>query len=213
MQPISTRKVERVLFKNSANSFILFPCRTTQASCAVLSGTWHLPPASKAKKPFSIRAITRCLRSLLSAMVLKNEFDPTSTFFVSLVLSLIHFVFLCFIYSIYCPIYLRKIIFPCRTHNKIEQILVSQIVVHSWTKWLTSDHEQYLRSETLKLSVRHQLFQRLYILSTPSVKQPLDGQYFCTILLCNNIDVAPRRSVLLQNNIAQYYCAIVFTFS
>ena len=29
-----------------------------------------------------------------------------------------------------------------------------------------------------------------------SLKRPLDGQYFCTTLLCNNIEVAPRRSIL-----------------
>ena len=28
------------------------------------------------------------------------------------------------------------------------------------------------------------------------LKRPLDGQYFCTTLLCNNIEVALRRSIL-----------------
>ena len=63
---------------------------------------------------------------------------------LSLVLSSIHFVcfllfvFLWFIYSIYCTTYLCKIIFPCVAHNKRERTLVSQILVHLWTADLWS---------------------------------------------------------------------------
>ena len=89
--PYLVRRAERVLFINSANSFVLFPCRTTRVHCriaplalpiilnlwahlcAVLSGTWHLRLASEGEKPFSITAITRSLWSLLSTMILKNE--------------------------------------------------------------------------------------------------------------------------------------------
>ena len=35
-----------------------------------------------------------------------------------------------------------------------------------------------------------------------TLKRPLNGQYFCTTLLCNKINDPLRRSILQQNNIA-----------
>ena len=87
--PYLVHRAERVLFINSSNSFILFPCRTTRVPCRIIAPLtlpivlkfmspplccpqWDVTPSTylRSEKPFSIRAITCCLRSLLSAMIL-----------------------------------------------------------------------------------------------------------------------------------------------
>ena len=115
----------------------------------------------------------------------------------------------------------------CMPRKKIKMFQTSW-TENPYTRWTLSNPLTrkccYQQSETVPNPIATQLYRKSDLQSTVTLrtvyahpgklhktlwvqphfclKRPLDGQYFCTMLLCNNIDVAPRRSILLQNNIA-----------